>query len=123
MKTANKALDYYDFPIGKDKYKTLHFTPRFIQVLQDVVGEDLYTFLNDSIPKMKPIQEVLATAQIVFSGMVAYDLEKGNEIDYDVYQIRDWMHYARQRDIDIEAEVVKAMTKSFTDMGKKHPKK
>ena len=120
MKKVNKLRGYYEFPIGEGKTKTMHFSMNFVFLLQEIVEEDLNVWLK-KLDKLDRIQQGLALSQLTFAGLAAYDQEEGNEIDYNVYKIRDWLFNALQEDENIAKELLVVMTAAFNDVGKKKP--
>ena len=121
MNKANKLRGYYEFPIGEGKTKTMHFSMNFVCLLQQIVEEDLTVWVA-KLDKLDHIQQGLALSQLVFSGLAAYDQEEGNEIDYNVYKIRDWLYNALREDKNLAIDLLKVMTDSFNDVGKTKPK-
>ena len=109
MKKVNKLRGYYEFPIGEGKTKTMHFSMNFVFLLQEIVEEDLNVWLK-KLDKLDRIQQGLALSQLTFAGLAAYDQEEGNEIDYNVYKIRDWLFNALQEDENIAKELLVVMT-------------
>ena len=122
MKNSNTLRGYYDFPIGDNKTKTMHFSMNFVFILQDIVNKDLTKWLKE-MEVMDDLAQGLAMSQLVFAGFAAYDLEEDNEVDYNVYKVRDWLFNAITQDNSLVEEIITVMTKSFSQLGKNNPVK
>lgn len=116
---ANKYRGYYDFPIGDGETKKMHFSMNFIFLLQDISGKNLTDWLTE-LQDADETAQSFALCQMVFAGLAAYDLEEENEIDYNVYKVRNWLFEALVDDQDIATELMDVMSKS---LGKHQAKK
>ena len=106
----NKQRGYYelDTPIGK---KTLHFSMNFLFLLEEVTGESFTVFAED-IAKQKGIGSLRDTSTIVFCAMVAYDQEEENEIDYNLFKVRNWVSDIIISDSKVTGEIMDALINS-----------
>ena len=118
----NELQGYFHFPIGNKEVKIQHFSMNFVYLLGDIVDSDLAEWLK-SLDKAENNHQGLAISQIIFAGMAAYDQEEGNEVDYNIYKVRDWAFTAMNEDETLIERMMGVMIKSFTSMGKKSPKK
>jgi len=83
---ANKQRGYYSITIGGKK-RTLHFSMNFWAAFTDE--------LNISIGEIdKVFSDTLNLNMIralVYAGLLAYDQEEGNEIDYNLFKVGAWL--------------------------------
>lgn len=101
---ANKRRGYHTLKIG-GKTRTLHFSMNFWSEFTDVLGVPL-----DKIGDVFEGGKYLSTLRaLVYCGLLAYDLEEGNDIDYTIHKVGFWLD-------DLEAghyeKIVSAMTES-----------
>jgi len=101
---ANKKRGYYSLKIG-GKNRTLHFSMNFWANFTDLLGI--------SLDKLGEVFEngisIKSIRSLIYSGLLAYDQEEGNEIDYNEFKVGAWLE-----DIDAEelTNIVNAMTES-----------
>lgn len=83
---ANKKRGYYTLKIG-GKNRTMHFSMNFwsnftdeLKVPLDKLGE-----LFDNGVSLSTIRT------LVYSAILAYDQEEGNDIDYNIYKVGMWL--------------------------------
>ena len=83
---VNKKRGYYSLSIG-GKQRTLHFSMNFWAAFTDE--------LNISIGEIdKVFSDTLNLNMIralVYAGLLAYDQEEGNEIDYNLFKVGAWL--------------------------------
>ena len=101
---ANKKRGYYALSIG-GKNRNLHFSMNFWANFTDI--------MNTPLDKIGEIFEggvsISAIRSIVYSGLLAYDQEEGNEIDYNEYKVGSWLEDINQ---DQLGEMIEAMMTS-----------
>lgn len=101
---ANKKRGYYSLKIG-GKIRTLHFSMNFWANFTDLLGI--------SLDKLGEVFEngisITAIRALVYSGLLAYDQEEGNEIDYNEFKVGFWLEDVNQDQI---LKIVNAMTES-----------
>jgi len=101
---ANKKRGYYTTKLG-GKDRTLHFSMNFWANFTDLLGIPL--------DKLGEVFEngisIKAIRSLIYSGILAYDQEEGNEIDYNEFKVGSWLE-----DIDANelTNIVNAMTES-----------
>lgn len=101
---ANKKRGYYTITLG-GKERTLHFSMNFWANFTDLMGI--------SLDKLGEIFEggisISAIRALVYSAILAYDQEEGNEIDYNQFKVGAWLE-----DLNAEqlTDIVNAMTQS-----------
>lgn len=91
---ANKKRGYYTTKLG-GKNKTLHFSFNFWANLTDDLGislEQIGTIFEKGF-------SMAAFRSIIYCGLLTYDQEEGNEIDYNVYKVGSWLD-------DLEADEI-----------------
>ena len=100
---ANKKRGYYSLIIG-EKNRTLHFSMNFWAAFTDE--------LNISIGEIdKVFSDTLNLNMIralVYAGLLAFDQEEGNEIDYNIYKVGAWLD-------DINTEQFNEMINTLTE--------
>ena len=101
---ANKKRGYYSLKIG-GKIRTLHFSMNFWANFTDLLGISL-----DGLGKVfENGISITAIRALVYSGLLAYDQEEGNEIDYNEYKVGFWLEDINQDEL---VKIVNAMTES-----------
>ena len=101
---ANKKRGYYSLKIG-GKIRTLHFSMNFWANFTDLLGISL-----DGLGKVfENGISITAIRALIYSGLLAYDQEEGNEIDYNEYKVGFWLEDVNQDEL---IEIVNAMTES-----------
>jgi len=101
---ANKKRGYYSLKIG-GKNRTLHFSMNFWANFTDLLGIPLDK-LGDVFEGGISIKSIRS---LIYSGLLAYDQEEGNEIDYNEFKVGSWLEDVNQDDI---LKIVNAMTES-----------
>ena len=101
---ANKKRGYYSLKIG-GKNRTLHFSMNFWANFTDLLGIPLDK-LGDVFEGGISIKSIRS---LIYSGLLAYDQEEGNEIDYNEFKVGMWLE---DFDADKLTDVVKSMMES-----------
>jgi hypothetical protein len=101
---ANKKRGYYSLKIG-GKNRTMHFSMNFWANFTDLLNiplDGLSTLFEKGV-SIKTIRT------LIYSALLAYDQEEGNEIDYNEFKVGMWLE-----DFDGEKinDVVNAMMES-----------
>jgi hypothetical protein len=100
---ANKKRGYYSLMIG-EKNRTLHFSMNFWAAFTDELNISL-----DQIDKVFSSSLNLNTIRaLVYAGLLAYDQEEGNEIDYNIYKVGAWLD-------DVNTEQFNEMINTLTE--------
>lgn len=101
---ANKKRGYYTLKIG-GKNRTMHFSMNFWANLTDQLDVSLDE-IGTLFSKGVSIKTIRA---LIYSSLLAYDQEEGNEIDYNEFKVGMWLE-----DFDAEQlnHVVNAMMES-----------
>lgn len=100
---ANKKRGYYSLMIG-EKNRTLHFSMNFWAAFTDELKISL-----DQIDKVFSSSLNLNTIRaLVYAGLLAYDQEEGNEIDYNLYKVGAWLD-------DVNTEQFNEMINTLTE--------
>jgi glucose-6-phosphate dehydrogenase assembly protein OpcA len=82
----NRKRGYCQLNIG-GKDRTLHFSMNFWVAFEDASGHKI-----SEIDKVFSSGISLNTMRaLVYAGLLAYDQENGNPIDYNVFQVGSWM--------------------------------
>ena len=101
---ANKRRGYYTLKIG-GKMRTMHFSMNFWSNFTEFLNmplDKIGNVFNDGI-------SIKGIIGLIYSGLLAYDQEEGNEIDYNEFKVGVWLE-----DIDSEKlnDVVSSMMES-----------
>lgn len=91
---ANKHKGYIDINVGGKK-RTLHFSMNFWSEFTeqlDISLQDIGNVFENGI-SLKGLRA------LIYSAILANDLENGNEIDYNIYSVGTWLD-------DLEAETI-----------------
>tara|TARA_R110002012_G_scaffold321131_3_gene547709 strand:- start:3307 stop:3702 length:396 start_codon:yes stop_codon:yes gene_type:complete len=92
---ANKKRGYYTLKLG-GKNRTLHFSMNFWANFTDL--------LNVPLDKIGEIFEggisISAIRGLVYSGLLAYDQEENNEVDYNEFKVGSWLEDITQTDLE-----------------------
>ena len=101
---ANTRRGYYTLKIG-GKMRTMHFSMNFWSNFTEFLNmplDKIGNVFNDGI-------SIKGIIGLIYSGLLAYDQEEGNEIDYNEFKVGVWLE-----DIDSEKlnDVVSSMMES-----------
>jgi|TARA_R110001632_G_scaffold230183_1_gene367302 hypothetical protein len=83
---VNKKRGYYSLSIG-GKQRTLHFSMNFWAAFTDEMQISL-TEIDQVFSNALNLNSIRA---LVYSGLLAYDQEEGNEIDYNIFKVGAWL--------------------------------
>lgn len=100
----NKKRGYYTAKIG-GKQRTLRFNMNFWAEFTDNLGislEDLGSIFQKGI-------SISSIRALVYCGLITFDREQGNEIDYNIYTVGSWLDDFDAQKIE---DVVNAMMQS-----------
>lgn len=120
----NKQRGYLTIETSEGK-KTLHFSTNFLFVIEEITEKTFTEFAQqlkdntnldreDGSKSMATIKDVCT---LVFAAMVAYDQEEENEIDYNLFKVRNWLSEALIKDPSLGEKIMEAL-KSSVIMGK-----
>jgi hypothetical protein len=82
----NSKRGYIEIEIG-GKQRTLHFSMNFWCHFTESLNiglNDLDKFFTDGV-------NISTIRALIYSGLIAYDQEEGNNIDYTVYNVGSWL--------------------------------
>jgi hypothetical protein len=98
---VNQKRGYCQLNIG-GKIRTLHFSMNFWAAFEQASG-----FSISEIDKVFGNGLSLSSMRaLVYSGLIAYDQENGNEIDYTIYSVGDWMEDVDQSALTLLVETL-----------------
>lgn len=101
---ANKKRGYYSIKLG-GKNRTMHFSMNFWANFTDILGIELDQ-LGDVFNKGFGLSKIRA---LIYSGLLAYDQEQGNEINYNEFTVGSWLDEVSTDEI---TNIINAMTES-----------
>ena len=115
MKTIERGYLQLDTDEGK---KWMHFSRTSLTQLQKLSGDDIVSFGEKlTMKNMTPERQFDIMAVLCHAGLIAYDLEEDNEIDYNEYKVANWVYEAAQEE-EFGLDLVKAFMLSLP-VGKK----
>ena len=99
--------------------KWMHFSRTSLTQLQEISGEDVVAF-GSRLQKeeLSPEEQFNLVAILCHAGLNAYDLEEGNEIDYNKHKVANWVYEAASEDDDFGYKLINAFMSSLP-LGKK----
>lgn len=100
---SNKRRGYYALKMG-GKNRTMHFSMNFWAGFTDELGISLEQ-IGEVFEGGLSISTIRA---MVYSALLAYDQEKGNKIDYNLYTVGSWLD-------DLEAEELEKIVTALTE--------
>jgi hypothetical protein len=83
---ATRKRGYYTLKLG-GKNRTMHFSMNFWANFTDILGislEQIGSAFSNGI-------SITTLRAIIYSGLLAYDQEEGNEIDYNEFKVGAWL--------------------------------
>lgn len=100
----NRKQGYYSLELGGKK-RTLHFSMNFWAALT----EELKVGLQDLDKVFNNEMALSSVRAIIYCALMAYDQEEGNEIDYNVFQVGNWLSDLNENQFQ---EVMATMTET-----------
>jgi hypothetical protein len=98
---VNQKRGYCQLNIG-GKIRTLHFSMNFWAAFEQASG-----FSISEIDKVFGSGLSLSSMRaLVYSGLLAFDQENGNEVDYTIYSVGDWMEDVDQSALTLIVETL-----------------
>ena len=99
-----KIKGYYSLELGGKK-RTLHFSMNFWAALTEGLGVSL-----QELDKVFNNEMALSSVRaIVYCGLLAYDQEEGNEINYNKFKVGSWLEDMTQDQFN---EMIQSLTES-----------
>lgn len=101
---AHKKRGYTTQKIG-GKQRTLHFSMNFWSEFTDQMGvgiEGIGEIFQNGV-------SIKALRALVYSGLLAYDQEEGNSIDYNEFKVGNWLEDITAEQIQ---EIIETMSQS-----------
>jgi hypothetical protein len=99
-----KQRGYYTLKIG-GKNRTLHCSMNFWATYTDLLGISLDE-IGGVFEKGVSLKSII---MLVYAGILTYDQENKKEIDYDNFDVGNWLEDVSADDIE---KIIKAMTES-----------
>jgi len=99
-----KQRGYYTLKIG-GKNRTLHFSMNFWATFTELLGISLDE-LGEVFQKGVSLKAII---NIIYVGILTYDQENKKEIDYDNFDVGNWLEDITAEQIE---KVIQAMTES-----------
>ena len=102
--TKNKKRGYITIKIG-GKNRTLHFSMNFWAEFTDQLGVSIEQ-IGELFQSGFSVSQLRA---LIYSGMLAFDSENGNAVDYNIYKVGMWLDDLPSDEI---AKLVNTMSES-----------
>ncbi len=97
----NKKRGYCQLEIG-GKIRTLHFSMNFWATFEETSG-----FKISEVDKVFGSGLSMGSMRaLLYSGIVAYDQENRNEIDYTLFEVGAWMDEINEKDLTLIIETL-----------------
>lgn len=97
----NKRRGYCQLEIG-GKIRTLHFSMNFWATFEETSG-----FKISEVDKVFGSGLSMGSMRaLIYSGIVAYDQENRNEIDYTLFEVGAWMDDINEKDLALIIETL-----------------
>ena len=101
---ANRKRGYYSIKMGS-KNRTMHFSMNFWANFTDELNVPIEQ-IGEIFQKGISLSSIRA---LIYSALLAFDQEEGNEIDYTIYKVGSWLDELPAEKIE---EIVGAMMES-----------
>ena len=101
---ANRKRGYYSIKMG-GKSRTMHFSMNFWANFTDELKVPIEQ-IGDVFQKGISLSSIRA---LIYSALLAFDQEEGNEIDYTIYKVGSWLDELPAEKIE---DIVNAMMES-----------
>ncbi|QDP51986.1 MAG: hypothetical protein GOVbin2700_23 [Prokaryotic dsDNA virus sp.] len=101
---ANRKRGYYSIKMG-GKNRTMHFSMNFWANFTDELNVPIEQ-IGEIFQKGISLSSIRA---LIYSALLAFDQEEGNEIDYTIYKVGSWLDELPAEKIE---EIVGAMMES-----------
>ena len=101
---ANRKRGYYSIKMG-GKNRTMHFSMNFWANFTDELKVPIEQ-IGDVFQKGISLSSIRA---LIYSALLAFDQEEGNEIDYTIYKVGSWLDELPAEKIE---DIVNAMMES-----------
>ena len=111
MSNRTKQRGYFKLETA-DGDRWMHFSMNFILNLEDLTEQPL-TEWGLELKELKGFKQVSALCDAVFCAMIAYSQENNEEVNYNIFAVRDWVGEAAQKDPKIVSEMSEVLTQSF----------
>ena len=96
---------YYTLKWGENS-KTLHFSRLALGELKRTTGIGVVEWGNKLQTTEDVLDQVDILSELVYAGFLAYDKEEGNEIDYNVLKVGNWLWDAMVEDQKVVIELM-----------------
>lgn len=101
------------------KSKWMHFSRIALTQIEKISGKPIGEFNNKFSGDMTAEEQFDLLATLCHAGLNAYDLEEGNDIDYNKYKVANWVYGAAEYDEDFSENLLYAFIQCLP-IEKKH---
>ena len=120
MDSKNIKNGYYKLKTD-DGPKWLHFSRLFIDKIKEVSGKNILEFgeyLKSLDNDLNMMSQFDAITDLTMAAMMAYDEKEGNDIDYDLYKVGEWLYWAMEEDEKVLVNIFDALKAATESRGK-----
>lgn len=107
--TKQRGYLQIDTPEGA---KWMHFSMNALVNLKDINGLDIATW-GKELDKADTLEQGVLICDLIYSGMLAFDQEEGNNADYNVFKVRNWALEAMDNDDQLATKIFEALRYSM----------
>ena len=113
MKTEQQG--YFEFPTGKDTTQWLHFGMNCLVELENhtkvKLGEWAQKWAIAYATDKDEVEQATYMSDVILSGAKAHDLKHNVDIDYNIYDVREWLLFCMTH----KPEALEKMSNVFAD--------
>ena len=107
--TKQRGYLQLDTPDGA---KWMHFSMNALVNLKNSTGLDVATW-GQELDKADTLDQGVMICDLIHSGMLAFDQEEGNNVDYNVFKVRNWAIEAMNNDDNLAKDIFEVLTLSM----------
>ena len=115
MSNKTKQRGYFKLETA-DGDRWMHFSMNFVLNLEDLT-EQTASEWGAKLQKQTGLKQITTLCDAIFCAMIAYSQENDEEVNYNIYAVRDWVAEAATDNPKVIGEMAKVLTDSF--LGKK----
>ena len=116
MANKTKQRGYFKLPT-EDGDRWMHFSMNFILNLEDLT-EQTASEWGAELQKQEGLKQITTLCDAVFCAMIAYSQENNEDVNYNIYAVRNWVAEAATKDPNIIKDMAEVLTTSFGVSGK-----
>ena len=111
-----KQRGYFKLPT-EDGDRWMHFSMNFLLNLEDLTEQTAAEW-GAELQKQEGLNQITTLCDAVFCAMIAYNQENDEDVNYNIYAVRNWVAEAATKDPNIIKDMADVLTASFGTAGK-----